>query len=61
MLNATFLAKLVHEQAKVYGNKTVMSYRDYEKNEWIWNDGKKRHSSSDGSGNGIDDGRRCWL
>ena len=35
MLNATFLAKLVHEQAKVYGNKTVMSYRDYEKNEWI--------------------------
>lgn len=35
MLNTTFLAKLIHEQAKVYGDKTVMSYRDYDKNEWI--------------------------
>ena len=33
----------------------------YEKNEWIWNDGKKRHSSSDGSGNGTDDGRLWRL
>lgn len=35
MLNTSFLATLIHEQAKTYGEKTVMSYRDYDKNEWI--------------------------
>lgn len=35
MLNTSFLATLIHEQAKIYGEKTVMSYRDYDKNEWI--------------------------
>ncbi|HIY36262.1 MAG TPA: long-chain fatty acid--CoA ligase [Candidatus Paraprevotella stercorigallinarum] len=35
MLNTSFLATLIHEQAKIYGDKTVMSYRDYDKNEWI--------------------------
>lgn len=41
MLNTPFLATLIHEQAKIYGDKTVMSYRDYDKNEWIpitWNE-----------------------
>ena len=41
MLNTSFLATLIHEQAKIYGDKTVMSYRDYDKNEWIpitWNE-----------------------
>lgn len=35
MLNTSFLAKLVHEQAGVYGERTAMSYRDYDKNEWV--------------------------
>lgn len=35
MLNTSFLATLIHEQAKTYGDKIVMSYRDYDKNEWI--------------------------
>lgn len=35
MLNTSFLARLVHEQAGIYGERTAMSYRDYEKNEWI--------------------------
>lgn len=35
MLNTSFLATLIHEQAKIYGEKAVMSYRDYDKNEWI--------------------------
>lgn len=34
MQNTSFLSVLVHEQAKHYGNKTAMSYRDYEKNVW---------------------------
>ena len=41
MLNTSFLATLIHEQAKIYGDKTVMTYRDYDKNEWIpitWNE-----------------------
>ncbi len=35
MLNTSFLARLVHEQAGIYGERTAMSYRDYDKNEWI--------------------------
>lgn len=35
MLNTSFLAILVHEQAGIYGERTAMSYRDYDKNEWI--------------------------
>ena len=41
MLNTSFLARLVHEQAGIYGERTAMSYRDYDKNEWIpitWNE-----------------------
>ena len=34
MLNTSLLSVLVHEQAKQYGEKTAMSYRDYEKNVW---------------------------
>lgn len=35
MQNTSFLSVLVHEQAKHYGSKTAMSYRDYEKNTWV--------------------------
>lgn len=35
MLNTSFLARLVHEQAGIYGERTAMSYRDYDKKEWI--------------------------
>ena len=41
MQNVQYLSVLVHEQAKRYGDKTVMTYRDYEKNEWLpisWNE-----------------------
>lgn len=41
MQNVQYLSVLVHEQAKRYGEKTVMTYRDYEKNEWLpisWNE-----------------------
>lgn len=41
MQNTSLLSVLVHEQAKHYGNKTAMSYRDYEQNAWIpisWNE-----------------------
>ena len=40
MLNTSLFSVLVHEQAKRYGDKTAMSYRDYEKNVWVpvsWN------------------------
>lgn len=35
MLNRTHLSKLIAEQAQRYGEKTVMSYRDYELSRWI--------------------------
>ncbi len=35
MLNASLFSVLVHEQAQRYGDKTALSYRDYEKNEWL--------------------------
>ena len=35
MQNVQYLSVLVPEQAKRYGEKTVMTYRDYEKNEWL--------------------------
>lgn len=41
MQNIQYLTVLVHEQAKQYGDKTVITYRDYEKNEWLpisWNE-----------------------
>lgn len=41
MLNKCSLSVLIHEQAAKYGDKTALSYRDYEKNEWLpvtWND-----------------------
>lgn len=40
MQNTCSLSVLIHEQAKRYGEKTALSYRDYDKNEWIpvsWN------------------------
>lgn len=40
MVNMSPFAVLVHEQAKKYGERTALSYRDYEQNEWIpisWN------------------------
>jgi len=33
-LNTSSLAVLIHEQAKVYGNKTALSYRDYATSTW---------------------------
>ena len=41
MQNVQYLTVLVHEQAKQYGDKTVMTHRDYDKNEWLpisWNE-----------------------
>lgn len=35
MLNRTHFSKLISEQAQRYGEKTVMSYRNYEQNRWI--------------------------
>ena len=40
MQNNCHLSKLIIEQAKKYGDRTAMSYRDYDKNQWIpisWN------------------------
>ena len=40
MLNNCHLSKLVLEQAKKYGERTALNYRDYDKNQWIpisWN------------------------
>lgn len=34
MQNTSLLSVLVHEQAKRYGSKTALSYRDYDKNVW---------------------------
>ena len=34
MLNTSSLSVLIHEQAKVYGDKTAMSYRDYATATW---------------------------
>lgn len=34
MLNKAPLSVLIHEQAKVYGTKTALSYRDYETSTW---------------------------
>ena len=41
MLNTSPLSVLIHEQAKVYGEKTAMSYRDYAEGVWkniSWNE-----------------------
>lgn len=40
MLNKCSLSVLIHEQASKYGEKTALSYRDYDRNEWMpisWN------------------------
>lgn len=40
MLNKCSLSVLVHEQARKYGEKTALSYRDYDQNKWLpvsWN------------------------
>ena len=40
MLNNTSLSELIHSQAKVYGEKTALSYRDYSTGTWkeiSWN------------------------
>lgn len=34
MLNQASLSVLIHEQAKVYGQKTALSYRDYDTSTW---------------------------
>lgn len=34
MLNQASLSVLIHEQAKVYGKKTALSYRDYDTSTW---------------------------
>lgn len=41
MLNTSPFAVLIQEQAQKYGEKTALSYRDYDKNQWIpisWNE-----------------------
>lgn len=41
MLNTSPFAVLIQDQAKKFGDKTALSYRDYEKNQWIpisWNE-----------------------
>ena len=35
MLNTSPFSVLIHEQAKVYGNKQALSWRDYEKGAWM--------------------------
>lgn len=35
MLNTTPFSTLIHAQAKCYGHRTAMRYRDYEKGEWL--------------------------
>ena len=40
MLNTSPLSELIHSQAKVYGEKTALSYRDYSSGTWkniSWN------------------------
>lgn len=40
MLNSSFFARLIHEQAKTYGDRAALSYRDYDENRWkdiSWN------------------------
>lgn len=40
MLNNCHLSGLIHEQAKRYGERAALSYRDYERGEWLpvsWN------------------------
>lgn len=40
MLNSSPIHQLIHSQARVYGNKTAMRYRDYDDNQWkdiSWN------------------------
>ena len=41
MLNTSPFSVLVHDQAARFGDETVMTYRDYERNEWLpvsWNE-----------------------
>ncbi len=41
MLNTAPFSRLIHEQASRFGNRVVMTYRDYDANRWIpisWND-----------------------
>ena len=41
MLNTAPFSRLIHEQAARFGNRVVMTYRDYDANRWIpisWND-----------------------
>ena len=45
MFNNCHLSKLVHEQAKKYGDRAALSYRDYEQNKWVpisWNTFSRR-------------------
>ena len=35
MLNTSPFSVLVHDQAARFGDETVMTYRDYERNEWL--------------------------
>lgn len=47
MLNTSPLSVLIHEQAKVYGERTALSYRDYETATWktiSWNEFSQRVS-----------------
>lgn len=47
MLNTSPLSVLIHEQAKVYGERTALSYRDYESATWktiSWNEFSQRVS-----------------
>ena len=47
MLNHASLSVLIHEQAKVYGDRVALSYRDYATATWrtiSWNDFSKRVS-----------------
>ena len=47
MLNTSPLSVLIHEQAKVYGERTALSYRDYVSATWktiSWNEFSKRVS-----------------
>lgn len=40
MQNNCHLSRLIHEQAKRYGERTALSYRDYDRGEWLpvsWN------------------------
>ncbi len=35
MLNKSHLSSLIHEQAKTYGERVALSYRDYDKGQWV--------------------------